>query len=122
MATVCGVFGVILFPDEYTHPASVTLPNSINIANAGFNSNTYSSSQWLQMQANGCVFLPTTGYRQGTVFREPNMGYYWSSTAIAYSVLRFGSDTSGAMQSLNPQFGYSVIRGVGVRLVQDSQQ
>lgn len=122
MATVCGVFGVILFPDEYTHPGSVALPNSINIANAGFNSNTYSSSQWLQMQANGCVFLPTTGYRQGTVFREPNMAYYWSSTAISYSVLRFGSDGSGAMQSLNPQFGYSVIRGVGVRLVHDSRQ
>ena len=81
---VCGVNGVILFPNRYTHPTDVALPVDIN---DDFNyiewgtHNVYSSANWAKMEAAGAVFLPAAGYRYGTdVYVVGDYGYYWSST------------------------------------------
>lgn len=84
-ATVNGKWGLIIFPDTYTHPSSVpAAPANINTSNAAFTGNSYSSSDWALMEDAGCVFLPAAGYRQnnsGTQYAyRNNMGYYWSST------------------------------------------
>ena len=81
-AQVAGVWGVIVFPDSYTHPGGVAQPVGINeTGNTGWNGNDYSSTDFGLMQANGAVFLPATGYRNGTsVHFVGNIGYYWSAS------------------------------------------
>ena len=79
---VNNVYGIILFPDTYTHPDGVTNPVGINdTGNAGWNGNDYNATDWGKMEAAGCVFLPAAGYRQGTTVSGCNSSCsYRSST------------------------------------------
>ena len=82
-ATVCSNAGLIIFPDEYTHPSGVTAPTSINTTSAEFTVNTYDASAWSQMEAAGIVFLPAAGFRIGSyVYYVGDSGIYWSSTPL----------------------------------------
>ncbi len=81
MATVVGVAGLIVFPDTFTLPAGLTVIN-VNTANVSYLNNTYTDSQWIQMEAAGCIFLPAAGERSGTNVEGGNIaGCYWSSTS-----------------------------------------
>ena len=77
-ARVNNVRGVILFPDEYTHPTGVVQPTGINMENT--NENNYSATEFVLMQAAGAVFLPATGKRYGTTVSELDIIHYWSVT------------------------------------------
>lgn len=81
---VNGVYGIILFPDTYTHPTGVTLPVGINeVGNTGWNGNNYSAADWTAMETAGCVFLPATGYREGTSVQSAGSSCsYRSSTRV----------------------------------------
>ena len=81
---VNGVYGIILFPDTYTHPTGVTLPVGINeVGDAGWNGNDYSAADWTAMETAGCVFLPATGYREGTSVQSAGSSCsYRSSTRL----------------------------------------
>ena len=82
--------GLIIFPDNYTHPEGVDAPTGINMKNAtSWNANTYTSADWAKMEAAGAVFLPAAGRRPTnvgsstdayTVMYVGNTGCYWSST------------------------------------------
>ncbi len=87
-ATVCDQYGVILFPDAYTHPNGVTpIPNS----NGGsYDSKNYDATAWAKMEAAGAVFLPAAGIRwrknneyngKVEVQEVGRMAAYWSSTS-----------------------------------------
>ena len=69
------VYGMILYPDNYTSQTGAT---------------SYASTEWTTMEENGCVFLPAAGGRNNStiVFEVGGSGYYWSSTAS-------GSDKAG---------------------------
>lgn len=79
---VNNVYGVILFPDGYTHPTGVTAPTGINArGSAGWSGNNYSLAQWVEMESVGAVFLPAAGVRWGTGTSVSNVGdrgHYWS--------------------------------------------
>ncbi|MCR5037453.1 MAG: hypothetical protein K6A73_09055 [Bacteroidales bacterium] len=81
-AQVAGVQGVILFPDNYTHPNGVNLPTGINeTGDTGWNGNNYTTDKFELMEVNGAVFLPAAGYRMGEP-RVSNVGsdfQYWTS-------------------------------------------
>lgn len=80
-AVVNGTNGVVLFPDNFTMPSGISYPLGINIRTAPFNNNTYTASQWSQMEGVGCIFLPAAGRRSGTgVVWVCTQGDYWSST------------------------------------------
>ena len=79
-AMVNNVPGVILFPDSYTHPNGVRIPEKVNYPDIPFDVNTYYGETWEELQNNGCVFLPAAGDRQGTTLYEPKYGCYWSTT------------------------------------------
>lgn len=117
---VNGVYGVILFPDNYSHPSGVTVPFGINdTGNTGWNYNNYSESDWALMEAKGCVFLPAAGYRYGTsVSCVGYFGIYWSASyngsGNAYEVIFKDS-------YLSPQSSYPRYNGYSVRLVRDAQ-
>lgn len=59
-ATVNGVFGYIILPDEWTDPA----PNGKSfVTGYGAAKNTYTAAEWLIMEDSGAVFYPECGYR-----------------------------------------------------------
>lgn len=74
--------GVILFPDNYTHPDGVAFPIGINDPTGfSWNANQYDATDWGKMEAAGCVFLPAAGNRNGSMLGTGNsLGNYWSST------------------------------------------
>ena len=94
-------YGIILFPDDYTHPDGVAAPEGINYdGSTSWAANTYSTEAWAKMEKAGCVFLPAAGYRyylEGWVISGVNLeAYYWSSTAafsnMAYSLRFYSTD------------------------------
>ena len=121
-AKVNGVWGVILFPDTYTHPDGVTAPVGVNAGDAtGWNGNNYTFADWTKMESAGCVFLPAAGYRDGESLVSPGIfGAYWSATssgkASDYSAYDFVYYYSGY---LDPAFTNTRNLGFCVRLVRE---
>lgn len=123
-ASVCGVPGLIIFPDNYAHPSGLRLPNNVNNPNADF-SDSYASDEWSVMENAGSVFLPSAGSRHGTDIDgwsySYNMGTYHSSTCYDQGYAYFlyfynGSNATG----MSPQYhdgGRHYARSV--RLVKD---
>lgn len=82
-ARVNGTFGLIIFPDTFTLPAGLTVTN-INHVNGG--GNTYTASEWRQLEVAGCIFLPAAGFRIGTnIACVGTYARYWSSSVHTYS-------------------------------------
>ena len=71
-ATVVGVKGLILLPDEWTAPSGIT------VADGG----TYTDEQWTALEKAGAVFLPAAGKMNDGLSLDGvgTVGYYWSST------------------------------------------
>lgn len=112
-ATVCGMAGVILLPDNWSDDKYSL--NNYNTTVAAFTGNTIDPSGWATLEAEGCVFLPAAGSRNGTsVSNVGSSGYYWSSTYKdsfrAYYVLFFSDN-------VNPSNGNNRYNGNSVRLV-----
>ena len=112
-ANVNGVNGLVLLPDNWSFPSDVEFSYGMNY----YSQNEYSTSEWAKMEANGAVFLPAAGGRNGA---DVNGGgsygnFYWSSSACDYgdaSGLGFyggGVGTGGSHRYY----------GRSVRLVQD---
>ena len=110
-ATVCGVHGWILLPDNF----------SGGTFNAGsdrcWTTNVYAPSSWSAMEAAGVLFLPAAGYRWALERDYVGTdGSYWSSTPngedIAYGVY---INASGVASNAR-DYRYN---GHSVRLVQD---
>ena len=115
-ATVAGVNGVILLPDDW-HSEYYSLSNT-NDSGASFNSNTISMIDWASsFEAHGAVFLPAAGTRNGTsLYYLGSNGIYWSSSSnlTEYAwVVDFTDNFFLTDYFLERYYGYSV------RLVQD---
>lgn len=113
-ATVNNVRGLLLLPDGWS-TATYAL-NAINDAEGGYESNYISMADWSNvLEANGVVFLPCAGIREGTTVNYVNgFGRYWSSTYIekARSLFIHQSD-------VRPE-GADYHWGLSVRLIQDA--
>ena len=117
---VNGVYGIILFPDTYTHPAGVTLPVGINeVGNAGWNGNNYSAADWTAMETAGCVFLPATGYREGTSVQSAGSSCSYRSSSRNTSTTDMVNYVYFAEGSLTVSASNYGRYGQCVRLVQD---
>ena len=105
------VNGLVLFPDNY-NVADGLVCNQANLGYEGQeNSNKLSLSLWQQMEAEGAVFLPAAGYREGAVTNQVNSaGYYWSSSKIGeYArALRFDNGNMVLDDSPAVYYGYSI--------------
>ena len=93
-ATVNGVRGLVLLPDSWTLPASVTFTPGGSYGT--YLQNVYGVTEWAIMEAAGAVFLPT----YGTTAESTYSSGYWSSTVYREGV--FQSWTSSANR-----FGWS---------------
>lgn len=76
LARVNNVTGLLLLPDMWTLPDSCLFFPGMNY----LDSNVYKDRIWDKMQNAGAIFLPVTGYREGTAFKSGTSGRYWTST------------------------------------------
>ena len=118
MAIVNGVKGLILLPDNWEPPKGVTFTNEIAIINNRIDvcpQNIYSTIDWNKMEANGAVFLPAAGYRDGTDVSNVGFGgFYWSSSNCHHYEAGFLHVYYDARARI-----ISRSHGLSVRLVQD---
>ena len=113
--TVDNVHGVILLPDDWTYPTdlseSSTSKDKFKSGSSAW-SNSYTADDWDKMEANGAVFLPDAGYRDGSgVHDVGGYGYYWSSSARSSSHawdLYFYSGNVNLSGFLDRYYGQSV--------------
>lgn len=80
-ATVNGIRGLVLLPDDWTQPARISFTPTPN----NWTTNVYSEREWYQMAANGAVFFPATGSFNAydTTIHNVNIaGYYM---ALSYN-------------------------------------
>lgn len=71
-ATIGGAYkGVIVFPDNYSHPSGAEFSGNCNNATENYTS-TVSLDGWAKMEAAGCVFLPAAGYVTRSPGNESN--------------------------------------------------
>ena len=120
VASVNGVNGLILLPDEWTLPEGILFKNGLaNDAGSEFYAtvNNYTASEWSKMEANGAVFLPAAGYRYRTHVNDVDDSYgnYWSSTTLGNDFSQFLTFNSYHVGTYFCQ-SHS---GLSVRLVQD---
>ena len=111
-ATINGTHkGIILFPDNYTHPSGVSLGNAIFNTNSDFTA-TVSYEDWYKMEAAGAVFLPAASYREGEEIKNVIYGMYWtassSSTTLAYRIWFYNNDFKINRTNGNRHYGMSV--------------
>ena len=111
--------GLVLLPDNWTCPAGVTFKSgfaSKYSVQAYANYQTFTLSDWQKLEAAGAVFLPASGFRNGSnVYYVQNCGLYWSATP-------YDSDSAYEFYfySYNTYYGRNFrYYGQAVRLVQD---
>ncbi|MBO7073481.1 MAG: hypothetical protein J6W12_01030 [Bacteroidales bacterium] len=122
-ANVHGKNGVVLFPDSFSYPtdAGFPVPVASNINKAGWSNVylSYSDDNWVIMEQKGAVFLPFTGYREGTTLKNnTTAGYYSSSennSGDNCKHLLFNNSGISATSSTDAKRSY----GRAVRLVRD---
>lgn len=119
-AMVCGVCGLIIFPDQFAWPDAVaTVPTAINRQSAAWNGHDYTLAEWQQLEVAGCVFLPAGGNRYGAGYCSAgHIGYYWSASHCdEYGAYCIGFSAS----QVYPTYLYNREYGQSVRLVMDCQ-
>ena len=113
--------GLVLLPDDWTCPAGVTFKSGFSntySVQAYADYRTFTLADWQQLEAAGAVFLPASGFREGSfVGYVQSSGYYWSATPD-------GSDKAYYMYFISDSyFSYNYSRnrnyGLAVRLVKD---
>lgn len=120
---ISGTKGIILFPDNYIHPANVTDLDGATFNTSSDFSTTVSIANWEKMEALGAVFLPMAGYR--FFYTEQNVGchrietiygMYWTAyTASSTQANRIRFYSFGNPKSDSDYRYY----GMSVRLVKD---
>ena len=112
-ATVNGVVGLILMPDGWTADGV-----SLTITTANYTSNIISLANWNTLESQGCVFLPSAGYRGGTTLDlVQDHGSYWSNTAYnSNHAYYLDVKTNG----LDPHYENNRYTGLSVRLVYET--
>ncbi len=131
-ATVAGVKGIIVMPDNWKKPSSVKLLLSINhglrydadnryvstdLKADNYALNIVSISGWRILEEAGAVFLPAAGGRDyANVFEVQNCGFYWSGTVNGEAEAYMMAFSSGDIVATDFE---SRVCGFSVRLVRD---
>ena len=124
-ATVAGLHGFILIPDEFVDPMKNNGSGAfVGFSSTGFTQNVYTADDWEKMEAMGAIFLPAAGFNNvnssgvGTVSNVDSQGDYWSTTNYSTSqALSFQIANSSCR--INGNWARSRCAGCSVRLVKN---
>lgn len=124
LGQVVGVKGVILLPDNWVKPSSVSfypsVHNGLKLKGSYYTcsscnhyvDNSYTAAEWQAMAEAGAVFLPAAGEAYGTTVRySTSNGYYWSSTILGAGMaycLCFFENKLGSQEILYRYYRHSV--------------
>lgn len=73
-ATVCGIHGIIILPDDCK-------PEGLNLFVMDWETNTFGAEEWERMEKKGVLFLPAAGTRfDETIEHQGEVCQYWTST------------------------------------------
>lgn len=123
-ATVCGVKGIILLPDNWTLPTGCTFNKEDaelvyeeyggdwRIESSNYSKNIYNQYQWTKMENNGAVFLPAAADLDGF-----SLGWYWTSSATEQCAQEIVFDSGNLYTTYEPKFKSN---GMSVRLVKNN--
>lgn len=123
-ATVAGIKGIILFPDNYNHPADAEITYNSNKFNFTGNINGWGNAMavdatnWSKMEASGAVFLPTGARHRGNrIMYSEGGGWYQSASAKNKDenyTFSYGDGSVSTGGNMSSRF-----LGVYVRLIRD---
>ena len=122
MVKVKSVPGLMVFPDVFTWPASVTtIPTTFNEGSSNWNGVNYTDTQFALLEAEGVVFLPAAGYRDNDkddpILYVGSFACYQSkNTKSSDRVYLLGVSDSGGIMPTNDS---KIYKGFAVRLVAD---
>lgn len=106
--------GIVILPNNWELPDGCSFTAGYG---SGYTTNTYTIAQWRKMEANGAVFLPATGFRNGTTYYD--IAYlsdirYWTATTnyemgsyLTY-VMRYVENSGYENQHLMRSMGFPV--------------
>lgn len=106
-ATISGIKGVIILPDDYNNsdpgPSPYPTPTFNSNHISWDDNNIMMEDVWYQMENNGAVFLPAD-HMEGIMGGYGECGFYWSSTSqySSYRYLYFGYWEAYPEQLLQP--------------------
>ena len=111
-ATVAGVIGLILLPEDWEQPADI---KEITGPANDFSTYSFNKDEFLRMEYNRAVFLPCAGRRHQDKIQDNyrNYGQYWTSTKHetnsnwAYE-LEISGDNNVEVKGLAVSYGCSV--------------
>lgn len=122
-ATVNGVYGVILLPDDW-NSSVYGLTNTNDETTASYGDNVISDETWVSvLEPAGAVFLPAAGKRECLSVYYANVeGGYWSSSGVSVGAFLGHHDLAGCLEFGNTRLYFnseSRSNGYSVRLVHD---
>lgn len=120
LATIDGTHtGIVILPNNWSLPDGCSFTAGYG---SGYTTNTYTIAQWRKMEANGAIFLPWTGYRNGTNYNTSNYIDYWTATFVGSIYSRkMHYDVNGGGYQGSTQESTRTSRSLGypVRLIKD---
>ena len=126
MVKVGKVLGLMLLPDDFAAPAGIKITilgkgnipvDYLNFEKSDYSNNVYTTDQFAQLEAQGCVFLPGAGLRKGTVITWVTYsGTYWSATPL---YMGYSSSMYIGQDRVKPNVPRERYIGQPVRLVKD---
>ncbi len=120
LATIDGTHtGIVILPNDWSLPDGCSFTAGYG---GGYTTNTYTIAQWRKMEANGAIFLPWTGYRNGTNYNTSNYIDYWTATFVGSIISRkMHYDVNGGGYQESTQESTKTNRSLGypVRLIKD---
>lgn len=120
IACVNGVNGIVLLPDEWNQPENVPFYAGFGPSDGGkyyAMQNSYTAEQWKQLESNGAVFLPASGYRNGNRIIYGGERAYYHSTD--HYDANFAYQVYFCSVSVSPNNSFQRYYGTSVRLVKD---
>lgn len=123
---VNGIAGLIILCDGFSYPegCNVLDPTCVNGGtlpdNTGYTYNNYDVTSWAKMEANGALFLPAAGRRNGNNGNEGNIGtegLYASSSLSGTDNLGLSYTFISLYNTLNANGEIAYNRGHALRLV-----
>lgn len=119
LATIGGSHrGMILFPDNYTHPEGTGFVAGTYNATSDYTA-TVSLEGWALMEAAGCVFLPAAGWLNGESLQDIGGWGSYRSTTLSDTKWAYVSTFNNAYIDLSRQRHHST--GCSVRLVWEKE-